>query len=429
MPDPAITAFLEGRKTDWLEKGLKKTSNQDEIQSLREEATRRFSKKVWLTDAAKRASQRAFSTHPGKFSHPSTGISDKNRKNNTYVTPVIHSATRASDGYLRSGNVEALLDSLGNAAALDVDSFLSLQMEDKQSLLEHIQQDTYIAKELLTIEGENYQSLKDGFLAMAGETREPTTSTLIKQVFFPVEAGYHQLSLLTNSGMVYELKRRLDVIRFSDETKEAREKKKQNAFSDNGFDEIYQLITIGYGGTKPQNISVLNNRNAGKAYLLSSVPPALAPRNIRPPKTDFFRETLYFKKCANALEGLHRIFTTGINSEIPRKNLLKGRDKRVDEILTYILEQVWQVRSLSTQLNESHTSNLGSAQKIWLLDLPDYQDKRYKETDWLSSIVEDITGWILNSYKKQLGKEAVLLDQAERDWLHELIENHREALL
>jgi CRISPR-associated protein Csy1 len=39
------------------------------------------------------------------------------------------------------------------------------------------------------------------------------------------------------------------------------------------LNSILNLTKIGYGGTKPQNISVLNNQNGGIAYLLSSMPP------------------------------------------------------------------------------------------------------------------------------------------------------------
>jgi CRISPR-associated protein Csy1 len=41
------------------------------------------------------------------------------------------------------------------------------------------------------------------------------------------------------------------------------------------------LTAIGYGGTKPQNISVINNQNSGFSYLLPSMPPILTKRKTQ----------------------------------------------------------------------------------------------------------------------------------------------------
>lgn len=93
------------------------------------------------------------------------------------------------------------------------------------------------------------------------------TSSKIKQVYFPVwldDEDYHLLSILTPSGLLFEMRRRIDDIRFSEQTKTLRDLKRKGEYSEVGFKEIYGLTTIGFGGTKPQNISVLNNQNAGK---------------------------------------------------------------------------------------------------------------------------------------------------------------------
>ena len=117
---------------------------------------------------------------------------------NGYVSSVLAEIDRVEDGYLKTGNVSVATDALGNAAALDVHKFLTLVMQDGDNLLTHIQQETDLAQTLLAIKSTNYQELKSGFLAMVENASENITSSKIKQVYFPVDDYYHQLSLLTN---------------------------------------------------------------------------------------------------------------------------------------------------------------------------------------------------------------------------------------
>jgi len=253
MLDPAIQSYFAERKEAWLKKNVKATMQAHEIKELEQQCEQQFSLNEWLPNAAKRAGQISMSTHPCTFSHPSA------RKNkNGYVSSVLVTVERVEDGFMKTGNVAVATDALGNAAALDVYKFLTLIMQDGESLLTHIQQESQLAQDLLTIKSTSYADLRSGFLAMVAGATENITSSKIKQVYFPVEDDYHQLSLLTNSGMVYQLRARLDKLRFSDEVKALRDKKRKNEFSEQGYCEIYGLTTIGYGGTKPQNISVLN---------------------------------------------------------------------------------------------------------------------------------------------------------------------------
>ena len=99
------------------------------------------------------------------------------------------------------------------------------------------------------------------------------TDYLVKQVYFPTSDGYHLLSVLTPSGLVFELKKRIQELRFSDKNKEARVAKRNQEFHAEGFDEILDLTVFGYGGSKPQTVSVLNSKNRGESYLLPCKPP------------------------------------------------------------------------------------------------------------------------------------------------------------
>lgn len=415
--DTAITEFFEERKAAWLKKNIKASASEKVIKEKQQECEEEFSLENWLPNAAKRAGQISMSTHPCTFSHPSA------RKNkNGYVSSVIANALAASDGYLRSGNVNVESDALGNAAALDVHKFLNLIMSDNQTLLEHIQQDSDLAAKLLTIKSQTYQELKTGFMAMLGNSDEVITSSKIKQVYFPVDEGYHQLSLLTPSGIVFELKKRIDHLRFSEETKEARSCYKENSFHDKGFKQLTNITTIGYGGTKPQNISVLNNKNGGKAHLLLSMPPALQKRDIEFPSTDFFSQVVSPFRYKNIFYALHALFVKHQNNWEIRKE----RDDYYHEIIDEIIKQMFLVRAVANEQFNAERSLLNTTQKIWLCS--NYEQQRLEEDDWLDSLMKDITQFIFSGYEAVLKKKAFMFSDAEFEHIHGVVKTYKEVL-
>lgn len=396
-----------------------------EVKEKEHECDSVFALKNWLPNAAKRAGQMSISTHPCTFSHPSA------RKNkNGYASAVIASSESKNDGFLRTGNVAVAADALGNAAALDVYKFLTLITEDGQSVLQHLEQDSELAQVLLTLPNANedlsYQTLKQGFLAMSATDDEVITSSKIKQVYFPVskqqgETEYHQLSLLTASGIVFELRQRLDNMRFGEEIKLAREKKKADEYHDS-FREIYDLTTIGYGGTKPQNISVLNNQNGGKTHLLMSVPPALKNRHTHFPKVDFFQQSVNYFQCKEQFHQLHSLYKNNENNIHVRAD----RDELYQQIIDHLIEKMWQVRAIASEQYIETASQLSKAQTTWLCE----HTKTQRETtdDWLDEIVASITTYLFYGYEKMLGKKAIKLGNAEYRQMEKVAANNKEAL-
>ncbi|PCI54014.1 MAG: type I-F CRISPR-associated protein Csy1 [Gammaproteobacteria bacterium] len=417
MMDSAIDSYFSERKEAWLKKNVKPSMQTHEIKELEQICDLQFSLNKWLPNAAKRAGQISMSSHPCTFSHPSA------RKNkNGYVSSVLAEVDRVEDGFLKTGSVSVSTDALGNAAALDVYKFLTLIMKDGISLLTHIQQESPLSQKLLAIKSASYSELRSGFLAMAEGAKENITSSKIKQVYFPVEEDYHQLSLLTNSGMVYQLRARLDKLRFSDEVKALRDKKRKNEFSEQGYSEIYGLTTIGYGGTKPQNISVLNNKNGGKAHLLSSLPPSIEKRHIHFPKSDFFVESFKKHEYADNFKALHKLFLADYNNI----NIRDARDRYLQEIIDLLIDKMWSVRAVSQAQVHQDTSSLSSVQRTWLHS--DYVDKREESEQWLNSLITEISAWLSRSYEKVLAKQAIKLGEEERLFFANIVERNREFL-
>lgn len=416
MLEPSISEFFQTRKDAWLIKNIRKNMSDEEINQKQVDCQTIFSLEEWLPNASRRAWQMSMSTHPCTFSHPSS------RKNiNGYVTPIIAECEKKTDGFLRTGNANVETDALGNAAALDVLKFLSLIMSDGKKLLDHIVENSDISKELLDIKSMSYPELREGFLNISNNDDDIVTSSKIKQVFFPVNDGYHQLSLLTNSGLVYELRKRIDVLRFSEAVKELRSCKRENEFSENGYSEIYEITTMGYGGTKPQNISVLNSQNGGKAHLLSSLPPMLKQRSINFPKNSFFTDSFYKRDYADVFNALHKLFKTNYNNI----NIREGRNYRVQELIDRIVDKMWAIRA-STESQFYDSSQLKAHQRVWLDK--NYIDERESSDEWLDKLTQEISAWTIRMYEKTLGKQAIKLGEAERKKILEIVESNKEAL-
>ncbi|MDI9817688.1 MULTISPECIES: type I-F CRISPR-associated protein Csy1 [unclassified Legionella] len=399
---------------------------EDEIRKIERECEEIFSLENWLPKAANRISSRAVSTHPSKFSHPSTGVSKKNKKNFTYVTPIVYQGVRSIDGYLKSGNVDNLKrDSLGNAGELDVEEFLYTELSDGLTLMDHLLSNSEVAKSTLAIKSKSYKELREGFLTLISSSSKAVSSSKIKQIYFPVGSDYHQLSILSNSGMVFELRERIDALRFSETVQRGRELRRDNIYSDSGYSEIYDITTIGYGGKKPWNVSWLNNQYHGKAYLLLSAPPLLEQHEIKFPTKDFFVQSLRYRDCKEILERLDNIFKIERDGKISLDKIRKGRDRCLGDILDMILQKMMALREVSIDQFWSESSRLPDWQKIWLCE--QYIEERAKRDEWLETLCTQIAFWINSAYKNSI-KHPIMLGEAERRYIKDFVNEYREIL-
>ncbi|HEY8095448.1 MAG TPA: type I-F CRISPR-associated protein Csy1 [Methylobacter sp.] len=400
---------MSERKAARIKKNLKPGLSDEEKQSIELEATELFLLDNWLPDAAKRAGWLSMLTHPGKFTHPSA-------KTNA----IIADAQPKPDGFLRTGNADTNLDVLGNAAALDVHKFLSLTLTDGQTVLAHLEQTSATIQAQFKL-STPFAELQQGLLAIKQSSDTAKTSEKIKQVYFPVDDGYHLLSILTPSGLMFKLKEAINVLRFSDEAKQAREDRRHQVHNENGFDELYNLSVIGFGGTKPQNISVLNSQNGGTVYLLPSLPPQLEIRAVQPPKTSFFSDSLYYKHYQDSFKALHRLLMVNHNNI----DIRDGRDYWISSIAEQVIEKVWQLRQLEPGWSEQ--TALPSAQKIWLDSA--YNEQRENQDDWLDEIIRSLTDWFRIAYEKTIAKDkAIFLGDKELAHIRTVLADMQEDL-
>jgi len=393
MPDSAIKDFLSEREALWLKNKIKSNTPEDKKEELEQEANEKFSLANWLPDAARRAGQLSMVSHPAKFSHP-----------NAKTTALIADADFNEDGLLRSGNVKVELDVLGNAAALDVHKFLSLTLQDGQTVLQHLEQETDTIRQKFTLPLVSYEEITSGLLAIKQGDGQLKTHGSVKQVYFPIaENDYHLLSILMPSGILYELKQRINQMRFSDDAKASREARRENKTGQD-YSEVFNLTQIGFGGTKPQNISVLNNQNGGIAYLLNAAPPVLAGRRINPPRADFFDFNYTRPENYRTLfEDFHKTLNLAINNKG-----IRGRIKSLAKSLFFeLIDRSWQIRYLEPGWSESDRyRSLAKYQKLWLDS--QYRQAEEKDEQWLNQLEEAMVRWFMNAYEKVIDKQKAL---------------------
>ena len=378
-----IEEFLLERKNAKIKEKIKAGLSEEEKKQILDDLENQFSPAVWLPDAAKKISWLTMSSHPSKFSHPEAKTSSVIAKNN-----------KANDGYLRSGNVDYELDFSGTAGALNVSTFLTLKAEDGKNILDHLEIDSWEVKDALSIPTATYEDLKRDFLSIKQSNTSNKTDRLVKQVYFPVENSYHLLSILTPSGLLTKVKSQIDRILSSEKTKEAKECRKKNEFHETGYDDIFDLTILGYGGSKPLNISMLNSQNFGRSYLLSSLPPEIKEREVRLPTRDFFENSLWAKPFRTNFEFLDRLIRDKRNNA--------DIHEQISKTLTYIadqaLETVFKIRSVEAGWSEKENYNsLPLSQRIWLDEIN--CEQREKNDQWFEEVLADFTRWVIRTYE------------------------------
>ena len=400
----AVMEYLAERRKNWLDKRLSADMDEAETMALETEANERFSLAQWLPDAARRAGHLSMVSHPSKFSHPSAKTS-----------AVIAQSSLQADGYVRTGNVNYPLDVFGSAASIDVYKFLALSLSDGNTVLEHLEQETALAQQLLSqAPSVSAPELTSQFLAIKASETQVKTDGLVKQVYFPVEGAYHLLSILTPSGMLTELKERIDALRFSDASKEAREARKHQLYHAQGFNDILDLTVTVYGGSKPQNISVLNNQNSGRSYLLPCKPPKLDQRTTRLPSRDFFKQTLFVRDFDVYFKSLFELMALDINNMHIRDGIRKVLHKIVDEVMY----RAFCVREFAGGWSQTeHYQALPKAQQLWL-DAA-LLEKRLEDDEWQEVIAKALRQWLAGEIERR--QNHIKLGDAEQLFLQAAI--------
>ena len=412
--DDTINKFLSERKIKRIKGKLKQNTTEHEKIEIEKNAENEFLLANWLSYAIKYSDKISFVTHPAKFSHPNANISQ-----------VFAVAKKNEDGFLRTGNVDHEADVIFSTAAyMPIYTFLSLLLEDGKSILEHVEEGSDLIRKRFNFNGLPFEKIQKGLLAVKSNSDYISTDGKVKQVFFPVEQDYHLLSILTASGLMFELKKRINSIRFSKTSKSLRTLKASNEYSVEGFNEIHNLTIQGHIKSKPQCISELNKTNYGEAILLMSLPPHLNKEKVKLPRYNFFKNTLYLKPFSESFISLHKLIAVDYNNI----NIREARDNIIKYVVDQIVEKVWTIRSHKGGWSDTvNYLQLPAYQKIWLDS--GREDDREIDGEWIVKVISDLARWFGFAYKRILGKNARLLADDELTHIRKIITQCKEGLI
>lgn len=423
MLDKAIAEFLDNKKQDFLTKKITAKTSEENKLKITEEGNEKYQLENWLLSMIEIAAT-FLTTHPSKLTH-STPLS-KQSKFKAKDLNLVATMEYTSSGYLKTGSVRVDMDFSGypdNGASTELHGFLNIRLKDKRSIFEHFENNSEYIQGQINLTNVDFLMLRKSFLP--AEKAAKATSERIKQVYFPVGDDYHLLSVLTPSGIIFKLKERINQLSKNNRIIRDELKKKSSEAMTRKIEDIYDITSIGYGGTNAQNVSVLNNQNGGVSFLLSSMPPTLEKRQTQPPKTDFFSNCLWVGLFKTDFEQFHKVL-------VWRKNNKEVRDKRDDIVLnsiTRLKRLTDNIREISKGWSDSNTyDSLAHWQKIWLDQ--QYVEIRHDEKqnqNYLTKAQSYFANWFIGNYRHTT-KNSKLLGDDDIAQIKKILNEEQELL-
>jgi CRISPR-associated protein Csy1 len=412
-----VETFIQER----LQLKLDKLGDADEDDLKRQQLRQDHQREAWLADAARRVTQIQLASHTLKPINPDA------RGTNVYLdVPFCTDATLVGTHVLGANRVD---DVVGNAAALDVFKFLSLQATDKTLLVRFLEKDAALVK-ALSDDGDRAQVWADAFAGIVESKKATASHTLGKQLYFPLpDGGYHLLAPLYPSALVHGLHSTLQHDRFSDATKAAREARKAGTDHPHGLREYLNMVVQMIGGSNPQNAGLLHAQRGGANHLLPSVPPVWRSEGIKPP----LRQTSIFDK-GGPVRGNRdvRFWTQKLRKflvkELDRNNvhIRDKRKKMQDEIIYAVLDIAAQIQCLPSGWSQPEVCRLSGSEKQWLD--PDglaESGNTPPGDDWQNNVAERFGHWLnaaISTDQTLMGDDELL------EWKHRFLEKlHDQA--
>lgn len=368
---------------------------------------------AWLADAARRVSQIQLASHILKPIHPDA------RGTNLHVAPSVPSKPGLVGTH--SLGPDRATDAVGNAAALDVYKFLTLEYDGRSLLELAIAKDPSFQR-ALSDDAEQAAEWCASFASVTRSRSGPASHTLAKQVYFPLPDGtYHLLAPLFPTSLVHAAQLTMREDRFGDAAKAAREARSRGADFPHGFREYPNLAIRKFGGTKPQNISQLNSERHGENWLLPSLPPNWESPKVRPPLgvESVFDTTFGRQRHVRSLTQQLRKFLERVDHN--NAAIRRHRALLIEEICDEAHQYAARLRQLTPGWSTDERCRLHEVERLWLDPLRAQEDDEFHKTrlwgDWPTETAHRFGNW-LNSV---LFSEKLLVGEDEQtEWKRQL---------
>lgn len=369
------------------------------------ELQQQFDPQAWLADAARRVGQLQVVTHSLKAIHPDA------KGTNLYVEPGQLSQGDLVGSHCLPADFQG--DVVGNAAALDVYKFLKLEWQGR-TLLERALDFDEALIDALSQDREEAESWVRAFASITEPKGMPSSHVMGKQLYWLVgddpadDTSYRLLAPLYATALTHRFYSQVspNTWFFGDHNKAARKALKDKAPFEDGYTTYPNLAVQKLGGTKPQNISQLNSERGGQNYLLASLPPNWASREVYAPMRDAFRA---FKRRPNVwriMDELKRFLETD-----PAKNM-HTRDLR-DDLTAMLIDELmlftFDIHSLAPGWTADEKCQLALEEQYWLDPGRADEDSEFAEarrqSNWNEVISSRAANWLNRelSYNSPLG--------------------------
>ncbi len=358
---------------------------------------------IWLDWASKNAKNISFSTHIAKLTHSSIkGASniyfDKEDKELEYFSTSV-----LNNKIVDISQTDNKLAPIGKL----------LQMEKKGSLLaDKLKigdvsdfQDFAKSEEQLT-------SWKEGFL-LAFTNQNPSSHYLAKQMYFPVDDGYHMLSPLVSSSLDHALFEKIQYAKYSKEMKKIREQKNAGKYHHEELISYPKLAILMVTASNHSNASPLNGKRGGKRYLLPSTAP-LWESSLQPPSRQsslFYGE--YERRVWREVKSLQK-YLVELENKKSNKQIRDNVKRNINWIINTLFSYVAEIQNMRDKIGWSEASeSLKESHKLWLD--PYRKDKEFvnsrESEDWQDEVCLDFGKWL----NKKLENKKMIFSKIESD--------------
>ena len=381
----------------------------DSRSTLRSEIESSHQPATWLDDAARRASQIQLATHAPKFTHSDARSSSVNAVE-----------TKGTVNRIGTHSIDNLrIDVTGNAAALDVANLLMLS-DGKRSLWRAISDDDSSVLQPFASSDEQLTNWMDGLTAaISGKTF--TSHTLAKQIYFPIDDDqYHLITPLFASSLCHEVSIHVRHARFSESSKQARSSRRNKKPYEHDVVSYPGFAEMTFGGSKPQNISLLNSQRGGVAPLLSCAPPRWQNRLTLPTSSKDAFWNMYGRRTHQRVRSLNDFLDK--TTDFTNVTIRRTRASMVSGLIDDWIRLVASIRQLGSP-GWSEQSLLQLSEQCLLDPFRRDQDetsafnKAIDTREWRTRVASDFGLWLNRALTKKSRK---LADPEHKQWSTEL---------
>lgn len=361
---------------------------------------------VWLDNAANLAKQISIVTHAVKYTNGDA-------KGSSMLSLEQDDAA----GYLVTASLSDLdLDVVGNAGVAPIAKLVQLQVPGA-SLMEALINGDETPLAPFSQSPEQLSSWVKG-LRLALEDNSVATHTLAKQVYFPIkEDQYHLLTPLFASSLAQQFNDKINDAKFGERSKAIREAKKAGLYHPERHVSFPGTAIQNFGGTKPQNISLLNTKRQGKTALLRSEPPSWVS-SIRPPTTlsSLFMSRDLSRQTRQGIQAFRRYLI----SQKGKPSTLAVRQRiaqYVNTLIDSVLDYASQVQALNGGWSDQ-AEKLCSDQKLWLDSAhPDLEvQARRARGDWQAGVCKAFADWLNHQLNRNSKEDGIVMGALQHQY-------------